>query len=94
VKDYSQYKVVAKVVAHNAGLEDLDVFGNYLICCGKSTRQNGIQQGDAFMKVYDVRNLGAQAPVGFNRPPKRVRFVPSIEGCICVSTGVTLNIYI
>jgi hypothetical protein len=88
-KDYNQYKIIARVVAHNAGVEDFDVFGNYLICCGNSHRQNGIQTGDAFMKVYDVRNLGSQAPVGFSRPPKRVRFVPGIEGCICVSTGVS-----
>lgn len=90
-KDYGQYKVITRTLAHNAGIEDFDVFGNYLICCGKSNRQNGIQQGDSFMKVYDVRNLGSQAPVGFSRPPKRVRFVPGIEGCICVSTGVSIR---
>lgn len=76
------------MVAHNAGIEDLDVFGNYLICCGKSTRQNGSQQGDNFMKVYDVRNLASQTPIGFNRPPKRVKFVHGLDGVICASTGV------
>lgn len=81
--------MVAKTVAHNAGIEDLDVFGNYLVCCGKSARQNGMPVGDNFMKVYDVRNLGAQTPIGFSRPPIQVKFIPGIEGCICVSTGAS-----
>ncbi|KAI6176778.1 PAB-dependent poly(A)-specific ribonuclease subunit PAN2 [Aphelenchoides bicaudatus] len=89
-KDFSLYKLTAKTIAHNAGIEDFDVFGNYLVCCGKSTRQHGVAQGDVFMKVYDIRNLGAQSPIGFNRPPIQVKFVPGLDGCICVSTGLCL----
>ncbi|KAI6187950.1 PAN2-PAN3 deadenylation complex catalytic subunit PAN2 [Aphelenchoides besseyi] len=89
-KDFSKFAVVARVVAHNAGITDFDVFANYLICCGESVRQNGMKQGDNFMKVYDVRNLNAQAPIGFNQQPLHCRFIPGLDGCVCVSTGYSL----
>ncbi|KAI6241523.1 hypothetical protein M3Y99_00310700 [Aphelenchoides fujianensis] len=39
------------------------------------------------MKVYDVRNLKAQTPIGFSQHPTSCRFVAGMEGCVCVSTG-------
>lgn len=54
-------------------------------CCYYS-----IAQSDNFMKVYDVRTLCAQSPVGFSRPPICCRFLHGFDGCVFVSTGVNI----
>jgi len=78
---------VNSILAHTAGVSDFDVCGNKIITCGFSSRGGGITTNDPFIKIYDVRNMKALAPISLCFPPVLCRFTnPISEGQITIAS--------
>uniref|UniRef100_A0A8R1HXT5 USP domain-containing protein n=1 Tax=Caenorhabditis japonica TaxID=281687 RepID=A0A8R1HXT5_CAEJA len=83
IKSSKNFETIHSIQAHGERVLDFDVHGNKLITCGISLNSRH-KNTDQFMKVYDLRNYRAQAPIGMPISPRFVRFIPSYCDRVCI----------
>ncbi|PLW49838.1 hypothetical protein PCASD_01618 [Puccinia coronata f. sp. avenae] len=74
------------MMAHYAGLEQMEAEGNYLVTCGYSLKQ-GHPVRDPLVKVFDVRALRPLAPITFSSSPAHVRFHPRMSSTLFITSS-------
>uniref|UniRef100_A0A7S3VSI1 PAN2 UCH domain-containing protein n=2 Tax=Dunaliella tertiolecta TaxID=3047 RepID=A0A7S3VSI1_DUNTE len=82
------------VAAHTGGFTAMDARGDYVACCGYSMRGSHAQP-DAYMKVFDMRNLGGSTlkPMltlpfpNISGAPTSLSFHPKMHSLLLVGSG-------
>ncbi|KNZ47967.1 hypothetical protein VP01_5g4 [Puccinia sorghi] len=86
LRDPVTLKEEHSMMAHYAGLEQMETEGNYLVTCGYSLKQ-GHPVRDPLVKVFDVRALRPLPPVTFSSSPAHVRFHPRMSSTLFITSS-------
>lgn len=73
-------------------VHDMDARGDYLLTCGWAHQQYGGLALERLVRVFDLKNLRAAAPVAFQQGAAYVRMHPKLSStCIVVSQSGAIN---
>ncbi|KAH9457495.1 hypothetical protein Pst134EA_021369 [Puccinia striiformis f. sp. tritici] len=86
LRDPVSLKEEHSMMAHYAGLEQMETEGNYLVTCGYSLKQ-GHPVRDPLVKVFDVRALRPLPPITFSSSPAHVRFHPRMSSTLFITSS-------
>ncbi|CAH7690962.1 PAB-dependent poly(A)-specific ribonuclease subunit 2 [Phakopsora pachyrhizi] len=87
LRDPATLREEHSMMAHYAGLEQLETEGNYLVTCGYSLKQ-GHPVRDPLVKVFDLRALKPLPPVSFPSIPALVRFHPRMLSTLFITSSL------
>lgn len=87
LRDPTTLKQEHSMMAHYAGLEQMETEGNYLVTCGFSLKQ-GHPVRDPLVKVFDIRALRPIAPITFASIPALVRFHPRMPSTLFIASSI------
>lgn len=77
--DPGTLEVVKTWQAHFSKINSMDVKTDYLLTCGWSTKSYGTPQLDRIVKVFDLKNLEALAPISFSAGAAFVQIHPRMS---------------
>ncbi|KAH9813591.1 PAB-dependent poly(A)-specific ribonuclease subunit [Melampsora americana] len=87
LRDPNTLKEEHSMMAHYAGLEQMETEGNYLVTCGLSLKQ-GHPVRDPLVKVFDVRALRPLPPITFPSIPSLIRFHPRMSSTLFIASSL------
>lgn len=83
--DHNANQLIKSISGLNAGLNDMDVQGNYVVTCGYSVKHNNYFV-DPLINLYDLRMMKLLAPISFAFGPSFVKFHPKLPNIVLIGS--------